>query len=548
MKRTAIILGILLCLVLVAVLAIPFLVDANRYRSTLEAKLSETLGRQVSIGDLKLAILSGSVAAGDISISEDPAFGSTPFLRAQSLKVGVELMPLILSRTLNVTGIAIDKPDIDLIQDASGAWNFSSLGARPPVRPPASVAQAPQSSSNVDSPAATPDFSVAKLKIENGRVTLRRLGGKAKPIVLDKTAIEVTNFSQSSAFPFSLTASLPAGGSIELQGRAGPFVAGDAIATPLDAKLTIKHLDLIESGAVDPATGLAGLASIDGDVKSDHATFAAQGKLKVDQARLAAGGSPAKRPLELDFAVQQNLKTLLGVVQRADIHVGGALARLTGTYNLHTEPPAVDLKLSGSKVPLTELASVLPALNIAIPSGAEIEAGTADVNLVSQGPLDKLQTTGTVGVENAKLAKYDLASKLKVLEQLAGIKAEPQTSIQTLSANVKNSPEGTALDNIQFLVPSIGQMTGSGTIDPAHALNFKMRVAVHSTVSALTALGSKNGIPFTISGTSQDPSFQPDVKGLATDELKGLAGGKNAGAAATAAEGLIKGLFGGRKK
>ena len=137
MKRAAILAGIVVILLLVTVLAIPFLVDANQFRPALEAKLSQTLGRQVKIGDLKLTILSGSVTASDVSISEDPAFGSTPFLRAQSLKAGVELMPLILSRKFNVTGIAIVKPNVDLIQNAQGAWNFSSLGAQPVARPKA---------------------------------------------------------------------------------------------------------------------------------------------------------------------------------------------------------------------------------------------------------------------------------------------------------------------------------------------------------------------------------------------------------------------------
>ena len=202
----------------------------------------------------------------------------------------------------------------------------------------------------------------------------------------------------------------------------------------------------------------------------------------------------------------------------------------------------MNVKLAGSKMPLTELAAILPALNIALPAGAEIEAGTADVNLASQGPLDNLVTTGTIAAENARLAKYDLASKMKTLEALAGIKSEPTTTIQTLGAGVRNSPEGTALDNIQFLVPSIGQITGAGTISPTHALDVKMRVAVHSTIGALASLGSQSGIPFTITGTSEDPSFRPDVKGLATENLKNLVPG------GSAASELIKDLFGGKKK
>ena len=37
-------------------------------------------------------------------------------------------MPLIFSKQLNVTGIALDEPQITLLKAANGTWNFSSLG------------------------------------------------------------------------------------------------------------------------------------------------------------------------------------------------------------------------------------------------------------------------------------------------------------------------------------------------------------------------------------------------------------------------------------
>jgi AsmA protein len=546
MKRTGLILGIGVLVILAAVLVIPLFVDANEFRPTLEEKLTQSLGRQVKVGDVKLAIFSGSVAASDVSIAEDPAFGATPFLRASQLRAGVELIPLIFSRKLNVTGIVVDKPEIDLIQNAAGAWNFSSLGGNPNGAAGAKAPTAEPPSSQTGN--ARTDFSIADVKISDGRLTLQRLGGQAKPLILDKVSIEIKNFSEATSSPFSFSGSLAGGGSIKLDGNAGPIVAGDAIDTPLDAKLSISHLDVIASGVLDPAIGIAGVVSVDGSAKSDHSHVKVQGKLKADQVRLSRGGTASNRPLELDFAAGHDLKRLTGTLERADIHVGAAMSTLSGTYNLQTEPASVDLKLSGSKMPLTELAALLPALNIALPAGAEIKQGTLEVSLATHGALDKLVTTGTIAIEKATLAKYDLAGKMKVLDALAGVKAEPQTTIQTLSSDVKNSPEGTALDNVQFVVPSIGQVTGAGTISPAHALDFHMRVAVHSGLASVATLGSKNGIPFTISGTSEDPSFHADVKGLATEELKDITGATGAKTAADAASGLIKGLFGGKKK
>ena len=537
MKRVAIIFGFAVVLILLIGLAIPLFVDANQFRPELQTRLGQTLGREVAIGDLGLSIFSGSVNAKDLSIGEDRAFGRNPFVKAGALKVSVELIPLILSRRVNVTGITIQKPDINLIQNAAGTWNFASLGgnANPKAATPkAALAPATPSQSGTD-------FSIASVKIADGRVTVRKLETKAKPIIMDAVALEMKNVSETSSFPFSMTASLPNDGRLRLNGNAGPINAGNVVTTPFDAKLAGSHLDLVPSGLMDASSGISGLVSIDGSAKSQGAKVAIHGKLRAEQLKLVTGGSPAKRPLEMDWEAAQDLDTLTGTIQRANIHMGSAAAAITGTYRLQTEPATIRMKLSGSKMPVSELAAILPALDVVMPSGASIEGGTAELNLACEGPLDKLVTIGTVALENTKLANYDLATQLKVIEALAGIKAEPHTTIQTFSTAVKNSPSGTVLDNIRLVVPSIGDMTGDGTISPSHELNFRMRLNVTSGVAATSNL-TKNGIPFMIAGTSANPSFRPDVTGVVTEQLKQLPG------AAGAAGDLIDGLFGGKKK
>ncbi len=100
--------GLVLLLVLTAVL-LPFFIDANRFKPQIESAAQTALGRTVTIGNIQLDLFSGGVAVSDISIAEDPAFGSGAFLKAKSVKVGVEMMPLIFSRQLHVTGVAIDR-------------------------------------------------------------------------------------------------------------------------------------------------------------------------------------------------------------------------------------------------------------------------------------------------------------------------------------------------------------------------------------------------------------------------------------------------------
>src|SRR5436309_967580 len=103
MKRSALIAGGAIGLLLIVAVALPFLIDPNRFRPLLQEKLTAALGRDVKLGDLKLSILSGAVTASDLSIADNPAFSREPFVQAKSLDVGIEVWPLIRSRQLHVT-------------------------------------------------------------------------------------------------------------------------------------------------------------------------------------------------------------------------------------------------------------------------------------------------------------------------------------------------------------------------------------------------------------------------------------------------------------
>ena len=93
------IIGIVVVVLLLIAIALPFLINVNSFRPKLESALTEALGREVKVGNLSLSILSGSVSAEDLSIADDPAFSKDAFIRAKSLKVGVEVMPLIFSKS-----------------------------------------------------------------------------------------------------------------------------------------------------------------------------------------------------------------------------------------------------------------------------------------------------------------------------------------------------------------------------------------------------------------------------------------------------------------
>src|ERR1700732_2384331 len=184
------IIGIVVVVLLLVAIALPFLINVNSFRPKLESALTEALGREVKVGNLSLSILSGSVSAEDLSIADDPAYSKDPFIRAKSLKVGVEVMPLIFSKALHVTDITLDQPEIALLRDASGKWNFSSLGNK------SEATSKPAAASS--GPSSTPDLSVSKLDVKDGRLLVNRANSSIKPHVYDNVDISVRDFSPKS--------------------------------------------------------------------------------------------------------------------------------------------------------------------------------------------------------------------------------------------------------------------------------------------------------------------------------------------------------------
>lgn len=531
MKRILRIAGALLALLILLVFALPFLVNANRFKPALEAELTRVLGRQVTVADLNLSVLSGAVTASELSIGDDPAFEQGPFLKAKELRVGVDLLPLIFSRSLSAKSVTIDQPEIVLLQSAAGDWNFSRLGAPDPPGQPAA-----KSGGGLD-------LSVKVVKIDDGRVTLGRVRNPAPPFIFEKVNAEVHDFSPGSAMPFSLSANLSGGGQLQIGGTAGPIHSGDMTMTPAQVSMKVSHLDLALAGVVAGETGVGGIISLEGKAVSTGQTASLTGSIKADQLRLVKGGSPAKKAVQFDFDLEHNLTTRSGTFERGDIHIGSAAASLTGTYTRQGEATILNATLSGSNMPVPELAAMLPALNVVLPAGSSLKGGTASARLLIAGPTDQLVATGSLGVSKTTLAGFNMGARMSAIEKLAGMKGGPNTEIETLSANVKTSQAGGAeLNNIKLIVPSIADLTGSGTISPSNALNFRLSARVHA--AGVLAIAGKTSIPVLVKGTASNPVFAPDVGALATQEVKNITRD------ATKAGGLLGGLGGllGQKK
>jgi AsmA protein len=541
LKIVLIVVGVLVVVALVA----PFLISVNQFRPMIEERASAALGRKVQLGNISLSLISGSLSAENLSIGDDPKFSSAPFLTAKSLNVGVEMVPLIFSKTLNVTEVSIASPQVTLLHNTAGTWNYSSLGASAAK---AKAKEAPEK----PSAAGAAEVSVKKLTLSDGSIIVGSTNSQ-KRSTYDHVNVTASNVSLTSKFPVIVTADLPAGGKFKLDGTFGPVDQADTALTPLNAKLNVTGLNLASTGFLDPSMGLGGIVDLDANLSSQGGEAHTKGNAKLSKALLVAGGSPAGVPVTVDFATKYSLRKNAGVLEPSTLSIGGAAAHLSGTFQSPEDETIVNAKVEGENMPARDLEAFLPALGIHLPKGASLAAGALNTNLNITGPTNKLITTGTVGLYKAKLAGFDLGSRMSAISALTGLKTGQDLDIEKITTNLHMAPTGLEAQNFLAAIPALGTLVGAGTLDAKNNLDFKMAATLASSSTytssggapasgiggILGAIGGGKGgckgatIPFQIHGTTADPKFVPDVGGIAASLLQsqlGCAGGAPSGA------------------
>src|SRR5580698_7658758 len=143
MRKIAIVIGIVVLVIVVAVGVLFATFNPNDYRGTVQTKLEQQLNRKVSLGDMSLGLFPLRFRVANLSIADDPKFGNRPFIQTQELSVSVKLLPL-LSKSVEVESLALERPSVELIKNAQGVWNFASLGEKTPATAPAAASSGQQ--------------------------------------------------------------------------------------------------------------------------------------------------------------------------------------------------------------------------------------------------------------------------------------------------------------------------------------------------------------------------------------------------------------------
>ena len=216
-----------------------------RNEKRIVARVSNELGRQVEVGKMQAQMGWGvSVEVSGLTISDDPAFSTKPFLAANDVSIEVEFFPLLRGEA-KVTKLDFSKPDIRIVMNARGDLNISSIGASPEdARREAESAR----SHHAHKRSSLAELSIKALSIEDGEIHFNDLGEKAAPIHLRHVDFEVTNFNAASAFNVETKFAFPGDEqNVHASGKLGPLLTQgvlDASGIPVDLNLKVDSIVL----------------------------------------------------------------------------------------------------------------------------------------------------------------------------------------------------------------------------------------------------------------------------------------------------------------
>lgn len=170
MKKFVKIIGVLAVLLVIVVIGLnifvkSYLTDA-RIKALVVPPAEKALGRRVTVGGIKVSLFSG-ITINNFAVKEQD--GQTDFIHARAFKISYDLMPL-LRKKLRVSEILLDSPNIKVIRNRDGSFNFSSM--IPEKKTGKTVAQ-PEKTVSGEAVALPLALTVDRIRVIDAVVTVR---------------------------------------------------------------------------------------------------------------------------------------------------------------------------------------------------------------------------------------------------------------------------------------------------------------------------------------------------------------------------------------
>ena len=350
---------LLLAFLLVLGFVLPPTVNLNHFRVRLSDSLSRSLGRPVSIQDVRLRLLPlPGFTFRQLSIRDDYEFGAEPILQTSEQDGQRSVATLRLSSLwrgrFEIASISLTQASLNLARSADGHWNLERL-----INRAARVPSAPTSKKQPESRTRFPYIELSQSRINF------KLGAEKKPFALSEADFAIWLAAENrwnvrlKATPLRTDERVTDSGTIKVSGsfdRAPEFSK-----TPFHLEVAwerpeVNALTLIARGH-DP--GWRGAVELSSELKGTPADFSARLNVNIEEFRRydIARSTPFNFRASCDNRFRTTPAESAGnqVDFNCRLPLETGLLTAQGKFQLVGPSPDIELRLFASKIPASSV-------------------------------------------------------------------------------------------------------------------------------------------------------------------------------------------------
>jgi uncharacterized protein involved in outer membrane biogenesis len=526
MRKWIIISAVLFCLCLVVVFALLNLNSLiNRNKDYFLAQAEQALGRKVSVGDVGVTLWGGvGLRLSNFTMSDDPSFSSSHFVRAEDLQINVKLMPL-LRKDFQVKRLILHRPLIEIIRNKEGKFNFSTIGKDKKPKEPAKVEKEP-----VERDPKSPTLLlIAVVDISGGEV--RYLDQKAgTDFRANQIDLKVRDFDLNRAFSAELAVAVfSQKQNLKVQAQIGPIGSRtDFTDVPIDGSADIESLDFGKLKSALPAVK----AALPKDADVSGILTVKNLRLKGTLKKLALKGALDGTDATVNFGNTLRKTAGIPLTVAAEAQFGDGLFRLGQTkMKLHTmelsgkgdislgNAAMLNLSLVSNRFSLDGWEKIVPLLqDYQLSGNVEVQATTIQGSL-GKGETPKIQ--GTLALSGVSAKPPQFPKPIKDLDTRIDFTGQ-RTMLKDTTLSLGNSRIRLAAEIERFSPLALTYKLSTPEIWPADfqaALPEERKADVLRNLSSEGMVGAKDGA-FTFRGklaSAQGTLYKINYRDLGTN-------------------------------
>ncbi len=533
---------IVLSVLIVIGLALPYLLDVDRYKPEILAAVEKETGRKASIETIRAKFLpSVGFTIEKFVLSSPSGFGDNPLLSVDKIRGSMAWGPLLRGQ-FQLSGIELVRPKVQLIEDENGKANYDF-----PKKPAGKAASSPIQFKLAD---------IDSIELSDVEVVLAQVAGRNRKLIpsiratnlnaeLRDVALDAAKINQWKAESNLRGVKVELPGLAPMEFSSGEFTLAKGAAEARFRTSVGKAADVTGKLRVDdvqksiakfelsmPALDLGQLASAGAQTSPAAAAgsaprrseMVAQGRITADRVRYAPfEGTGAK--------VEVRIFTDRVEAWPATLNFYSGTIGLSAKMDRLQTPERFSANVEARNVDVHNVMSAMPDVKKKL-------TGTAEITLqvfgaLSSDLLDSLSGSGNFAVRNGKLPGLNLSGTLQSLakvqkfltfgagsaEQMSG-----ETPFDSIVGDLNISSGRVRSDRIHLDSPSgtvdlrgsfgfdqtldydgqavlMGGQTGGGN-NPVGAITGILGTVTKQTIGRVS-------VPFSVKGTFENPKVGP---------------------------------------